>query len=244
MRSELKAYRNGLSIGFASDHSGVCEVWGRDARDYEGKVIARRIIACWNACKGLPTAELETVGLTGALGSELLKLDRLELLRKDLCELRDCFKQASFPMNSAQPSQPDAEALPSPQLQPGLYAIYYLDNSNGDCDHYHLLATLDVDGKWEEEDGRELLEYEGDKILSAWPLFESTDLMKMKTLVDEATSMRDSFISYLMSENLSNKPDADQNALYTHCSTWVDAMCNTPLLLSIIEAAKSAEKPS
>ncbi|MHA0510143.1 hypothetical protein [Enterobacter kobei] len=244
LRSELKAYRNGLSIGFASDHSGVCEVWGRDARDYEGKVIARRIIACWNACKGLPTAELETVGLTGALGSELLKLDRLELLRNDLCELRDCFKQASLPMNSAQPSQPDAEALPSPQLQPGLYAIYYLDNSIGDCDQYHLLATLDVDGKWEEEDGRELLEYEGDKILSAWPLFESTDLMKMKTLVDEATSMRDSFISYLMSENLSNKPDADQNALYTHCSTWVDAMCNTPLLLSIIEAAKSAEKPS
>ncbi|EOZ1526120.1 hypothetical protein [Enterobacter hormaechei] len=240
-RGELKTYRNGLSIGFASDHSGVCEVWGRDARDYEGKVIARRLVACWNACKGLPTGELESVGLTGALGNELLKLDRLEDLRRDLIELRDCFKQARLPMGSAESAIPEAESVPGPLLQPGLYAIHYLDNSIGDQDRYHRLATLDADGKWVDEDGRELLQYQGDKILSAWPLFESSDQMNMKELVAEATSMRDSFISYLMSENLSKKPDADQDSLYSHCSKWVNAMCHTPLLLRIFEAAKSVE---
>lgn len=242
LRGELKTYRDGLSIGFASDHSGVCEVWGRDARDYEGKVIARRLVACWNACKGLPTGELESVGLTGALGNELLKLDRLEILRQDLIELRDCFKEAGLPMNRNQPHSVDSVDNANPQLQAGLYAIYYLDNSIGDHDRYHRLATLDIDGKWEDEDGRELLQYEGDQILSAWPLFESADQMNMKELVDEATSMRESFISYLMSENLKNKPDVDQDVLYTHCAKWVDAMCHTPLLLRVIESAKSMEE--
>ncbi|OVE45542.1 hypothetical protein, partial [Chromobacterium violaceum] len=54
----------------------------------------------------------------------------------------------------------------------GLYAIYYRDNWDGEGDTYHLLAEF-KEGKWHAEDsGKELLQYEGDAILRAWPLFE------------------------------------------------------------------------
>lgn len=36
---------------------------------------ARRIVACVNACRGLPTDELEQKGLIAAVGAELLELD-------------------------------------------------------------------------------------------------------------------------------------------------------------------------
>lgn len=44
----------------------------------------------------------------------------------------------------------------------------------------------------------------------------------------ECMVLRDAFIRYLASENLSNKPDADERRVYAHCEKWVDAMCETP----------------
>lgn len=53
---------------------------------------------------------------------------------------------------------------------PGVYAILYRDNWDGEWDVYHLLAEY-KDGKWyAEESGKELLQYEGDAILRVWPL--------------------------------------------------------------------------
>ena len=37
---------------------------------------ARRIVACVNACRGLPTDELEQKGLVAAVGTQLLEADR------------------------------------------------------------------------------------------------------------------------------------------------------------------------
>ncbi len=50
---------------------------------------ARRIVACVNACRGLPTDELEQKGLVAAVGSELLVLDQnLEDLLTELGEIQ------------------------------------------------------------------------------------------------------------------------------------------------------------
>ena len=38
---------------------------------------ARRIVACVNACRGLPTDELEQKGLVAAVGTQLLEADQL-----------------------------------------------------------------------------------------------------------------------------------------------------------------------
>lgn len=74
----LALFRNGQSVGSA-DGTGVCEVWPRDENgfpDSEGKANARRIVACWNACHGLPTDELEQKGLVAAVGNQMLDLER------------------------------------------------------------------------------------------------------------------------------------------------------------------------
>lgn len=47
----------------------------RDAISERIKEDARRIVACVNACRGLPTDELEQKGLIAAVGSDLLELD-------------------------------------------------------------------------------------------------------------------------------------------------------------------------
>jgi hypothetical protein len=74
----LALFRNGQSVGSA-DGTGVCEVWPRDENgfpDGEGRANARRIVACWNACHGLPTDELEQKGLACAFGTQLLLLEQ------------------------------------------------------------------------------------------------------------------------------------------------------------------------
>lgn len=74
----LALFRNGKSVGSA-DGTGVCEVWPRDENgfpDGEGRANARRIVACWNACHGLPTDELEQKGLACAFGTQLLLLEQ------------------------------------------------------------------------------------------------------------------------------------------------------------------------
>ncbi|SIR65779.1 hypothetical protein SAMN05880558_12419 [Aeromonas sp. RU39B] len=58
---------------------------------------ARRIVACVNACRGLPTDELEQKGIISAVGTELLELDKqsaellaaLEKLTGDITALMD-----------------------------------------------------------------------------------------------------------------------------------------------------------
>lgn len=85
----LALFRNGKSVGSA-DGTGVCEVWPRDENgfpDGEGRANARRIVACWNACHGLPTDELEQKGLASAFGNQLLQVEKqrdvlIELLRE------------------------------------------------------------------------------------------------------------------------------------------------------------------
>lgn len=52
----------------------------------------RRIVACVNACRGLPTDELEQKGLVAAVGTQLLEADQLrdELLAALEFILDDC----------------------------------------------------------------------------------------------------------------------------------------------------------
>lgn len=57
------------------------------------------------------------------------------------------------------------------QAEPGLYAILYRDNWDGEGDTYHTLATRLDNGAWlDHESGASLLKYEGDAILRVWPL--------------------------------------------------------------------------
>ena len=71
-------FRDGQSVG-AADGTGVCEVWPRNEEGFpntEGTANARRIVACVNACRGLSTIELEEFGLVGAVGTELIELEK------------------------------------------------------------------------------------------------------------------------------------------------------------------------
>ncbi|MGL6378237.1 hypothetical protein [Aeromonas hydrophila] len=61
----------------------------------EQRENARRIVACANACRGLPTDELEQKGLVAAVGSQLLKADdRAE------CQEREIRRLASLAANA------------------------------------------------------------------------------------------------------------------------------------------------
>ncbi|MFQ1917901.1 hypothetical protein ACK35P_10865 [Aeromonas veronii] len=56
---------------------------------------ARRIVACVNACRGLPTDELEQKGLVAAVGTQLLEADRQrDELLEALSEIDACFEAA------------------------------------------------------------------------------------------------------------------------------------------------------
>lgn len=60
------------------------------------------------------------------------------------------------------------------QCGPGIYAIHYLDNWDGQSDRSYLISEKTPDGRWIcHENGSELLQYKGDAILSAWPLAAS-----------------------------------------------------------------------
>lgn len=64
----------------ASNGANIARLW-IDVDDQrfsdEQRENARRIVACVNACRGLPTDELEQKGLVAAVGSELLEFDQL-----------------------------------------------------------------------------------------------------------------------------------------------------------------------
>lgn len=72
-------------------------------------------------------------------------------------------------------------------LKPGKYAILYLDNWDGEGDTYHTLANLEDDGRWlDNETGKQLLEYQGDEILKAWPLDDGYETMALKSALEQA----------------------------------------------------------
>ena len=66
-------------------------------------------------------------------------------------------------------------ALNKQALKPGLYAILFRNNWDGEGDTYEMLASLDANLTWHNyETGKELFEYEGDEILKSWLLNDST----------------------------------------------------------------------
>jgi hypothetical protein len=68
-------------------------------------------------------------------------------------------------------------------LAPGLYAIRHINNWDGEGDICTALARLDAAGIWTfDENGRRVLEYNGDKVLSAWPLAEKTAQVPYESL--------------------------------------------------------------
>ncbi len=73
------------------------------------------------------------------------------------------------------------------EQEPGLFAIHYRDNWDGEGDTYYLLARRTEDGRWmSDESGKKLLEYEGDAVLEAWPLTSGTTSDKYRAeLYDE-----------------------------------------------------------
>lgn len=64
----------------ASNGANIARLW-IDVDDNhfsdEQRENARRIVACVNACRGLPTDELEQKGLVAAVGTQLLEADQL-----------------------------------------------------------------------------------------------------------------------------------------------------------------------
>ncbi|WP_439829962.1 hypothetical protein [Aeromonas veronii] len=64
---------------------------------------ARRIVACVNACRGLPTDELEQKGLVAAVGTQLLEADqqRDELLTA-LEALAECYCEAGNELSKSE----------------------------------------------------------------------------------------------------------------------------------------------
>ena len=61
----------------------------------ETRANARRIVACVNACRGLPTDELERKGLVAAVGTELLAADE-----RAECQEREVRRLASVAANA------------------------------------------------------------------------------------------------------------------------------------------------
>ncbi|MEG5548013.1 hypothetical protein UXO11_00235 [Enterobacter wuhouensis] len=68
------------------------------------------------------------------------------------------------------------------KLKPGKYAILFRNNWDGEGDTYETFAILDAKGIWRDEDGDELLEYQGDEVLSAWPMDDGSNVL---ALLDE-----------------------------------------------------------
>lgn len=72
-------------------------------------------------------------------------------------------------------------------LKPGKYAILYRDNWDGEGDTYHTIANLEADGRWSDnETGKELLGYQGDEILKAWPLDDSQETLALIAALEQS----------------------------------------------------------
>lgn len=65
-----------------------------------------------------------------------------------------------------------------------MYALLFVNNWDGEGDHEYLIAELSDQGVWTRyENGNPLFEFAGDKIISAWPLFESVPPAAQRTWV-------------------------------------------------------------
>ena len=73
-----------------------------------------------------------------------------------------------------------AQRMREAALTPGEYTILFRDNWDGEGDTYKTLATLDEDGVWRNENGVELLKYEGDAVLKAWTLDDRCDALSQR----------------------------------------------------------------
>ncbi|SCX92842.1 hypothetical protein SAMN05216420_101360 [Nitrosospira sp. Nl5] len=98
-----------LEVGDGSEHQSVTTIYANDAlgnaiadcyrphslsmTHEEMKANARHLVACWNACEGIPTAKLELDG------DVLIWIDKVALsnaaLTKDCCELVDALRIAA-----------------------------------------------------------------------------------------------------------------------------------------------------
>lgn len=76
--SGLWTTRNGRIFPVGKEQSTIASI-SRDIQDWTlfNEDDARRIVACVNACRGLPTDELEQKGLVAAVGTQLLEADQL-----------------------------------------------------------------------------------------------------------------------------------------------------------------------
>lgn len=64
-------------------------------------------------------------------------------------------------------------------LKPGKYAILFRNNWDGEGDTYDALVILDDELVWRDENGKELLEYEGDAVLKAWPMDDGANVLAL-----------------------------------------------------------------
>jgi len=76
-------------------------------------------------------------------------------------------------------------------LKPGTYAILFRDNWDGEEDVYETLATLSDDLVWyHHENGRALIEYEGDEVLKVWPLDDGSNVLALRAELEESERLR------------------------------------------------------
>lgn len=97
-------------------------------------------------------------------------------------------------------------------LKPGKYAVLFRNNWDGEGDTYETFATLGEDLiLYEDEFGCELLEYQGDAVLKAWPLDDGSNLL---ALLDELEA-KDRRLSEITAPNmlLPAIDDLDENQL-------------------------------
>lgn len=67
------------------------------------------------------------------------------------------------------------------ETPPGIYAVYMLDNWDGEGDTYWIIARKQDDGEWvSEESGKGLIEYEGDELLKIIPLDAAAQLTQAR----------------------------------------------------------------
>jgi hypothetical protein len=67
-----------LALG-SEDKTSLLTIVNEDGIDFAAlyhAADAKRLVACWNACHGLPTDELEQSGLACAFGNQLLLLEQ------------------------------------------------------------------------------------------------------------------------------------------------------------------------
>ncbi|MFR9719922.1 hypothetical protein ACL00X_11255 [Aeromonas diversa] len=71
--------RGNLALGSVNSKTSLLTIVDEDGTDFATfyhAADAKRLAACWNACLGLDTADLEERGLACAFGNQLIKLEQ------------------------------------------------------------------------------------------------------------------------------------------------------------------------